>query len=61
MIITPDAIAAILSDAPGWALVGLTAPREALREDAAREVASHLYHRLYAPLRVSEGQLALPL
>ncbi|WP_366930004.1 DUF6771 family protein [uncultured Sphingomonas sp.] len=46
---------------PAWALIGLTAPREALREDAARCVANHLCEALTRPDRPPEGQLPLPL
>ena len=61
MIINPDSIAAIIADAPGWALVGLTAPRPTTREDAARELASHLYDRLFPVSGATETQLPLPL
>lgn len=39
MNIDQSAIAEALLSAPGWARVGLTAPVEGLREDAARELA----------------------
>jgi hypothetical protein len=61
MMITPDAIAAALHTAPAWAKLGLTAPREALREDAAREVAHCVYEALYQPSDIETGQLPLPL
>jgi hypothetical protein len=61
MQINPDTIATAITDAPAWALVGLTAPRDTLREDAAREVAQHLYAALYRPHDVETGQLPLPL
>ena len=38
-MITPERIAAIIEDAPAWALIGLTAPQEGLRADARLEVA----------------------
>ena len=61
MLINPDVIATAIHDAPAWALIGLTAPRDTMREDAARELATHLYDRLYTTIDVSEGQLTLPL
>ena len=61
MLISPDTIATAIHDAPTWALIGLTAPRDTMREDAARELASHLYDRLCTTLDVVEGQLTLPL
>lgn len=59
--ITPERIAALIEDAPAWALIGLTAPREGLREDARREVAQHVYSALYQPIDGERAQLALPL
>lgn len=61
MTINPDQIAHALHDAPAWALIGLTAPREGLREDVALCVAHHLCEALARPERPSEGQLPLPL
>jgi hypothetical protein len=61
MMINTDTIARAITDAPAWALVGLTAPRDTLREDAAREVAQHLYAALYRPVEVNARQLHLPL
>jgi hypothetical protein len=61
MLINPETIANAITDAPGWALVGLTVPSESLREDAARELAAHLYRRLYAAPNAAVGQLRLPL
>lgn len=61
MHINPDQIAHALHDAPAWTLIGLTAPREGLREDAARCVADHLCDALARPERPPEGQLFLPL
>lgn len=59
-LITPERIAALIEDAPAWALIGLTAPREGLREDARLEVANHVYSALYQPLNVDSGQISLP-
>lgn len=61
MPINPDTIANAIADAPGWALVGLTVPSERVREDAARELATHLYQRLYDAPIAAQGQLRLPL
>ena len=58
--ITPERIAALIADAPTWALVGLTVPHERLREDARLEVANHVYSALYQPMNVDTGQLPLP-
>lgn len=59
-VITPERIASLIEDAPAWALVGLTAPREGLRADARLELAQHVYSALYQPLDVQSGQMALP-
>jgi len=60
-VITAERIADLIEQAPGWALVALTAPRERLRTDARREVAEHVYSALYQPIDVEAGQLRLPL
>jgi hypothetical protein len=36
-------------------------PQEKLREDGEAELASHLYHALFSPVDVVDGQLPLPL
>jgi hypothetical protein len=59
-VILPERIAAILKDAPAWALIGLTAPREGLRADARLEVARHVYDILYQPVDAEAAQMALP-
>lgn len=61
MHINADQIAHALSEAPAWALIGLTAPRDTLREDAARAVADHLCYVLTRPEPAPEGQLRLPI
>lgn len=61
MTITEDRIADALTNAPAWALIGLTAPRETLRHDAANEVAHHLIAALSRPPAAPAGQMALPL
>ncbi|MBD8549020.1 DUF6771 family protein [Sphingomonas sp. CFBP 8760] len=59
-IITVKRIAALIEEAPSWALVALTMPQDGLREAARHEVASHVYHALYAPLSEGSEQLNLP-
>ncbi|WP_405053172.1 DUF6771 family protein [Sphingomonas sp. SORGH_AS_0870] len=61
MMADPEKIAAALHDAPAWALIGLTAPRGTLREDAARAVADHLCNVLTRPESAPEGQMSLPI
>ncbi|WP_426284337.1 DUF6771 family protein [Sphingomonas sp. NFX23] len=58
-IITAERIAELIEDAPAWALVGLTAPREGLRADARLELAQHVYSALF-PVNVEAAQMALP-
>ena len=59
-VISPERIAAIIEEAPAWALVGLTAPREGLRADARLEVAQFVYSALYQPIDAEAAQMALP-
>ena len=59
-VISPERIAAIIEDAPAWALIGLTAPREGLWADARVEVAQFVYSALYQPVDVEAAQMALP-
>lgn len=61
MTIDLDTLAAALAEAPAWALIGLTAPRDTLRDDAAHEVAHHVIATLSRPPRAPAGQLPLPL
>ena len=61
MHVTPQAIATAIVDAPAWAQIGLTAPSPRLREDAANEVAQHLYTALYAGQQAAKDQLPLDL
>jgi len=61
MMITPDRIAAAIHDAPTWAKLALTAQGQSLRDDAALEVAQHLYDTLYQPISIETAQLPLPL
>jgi hypothetical protein len=59
-VISPERIAALIEEAPAWALVGLTAPREGLRADARLEVAQHVYSALFQPVDSEAAQMALP-
>lgn len=59
-VITPERIAAIIEDAPAWALIGLTAPREGVRADARLEVAQFVYGTLYQPVDAEAAQMVLP-
>ena len=61
MIISPDSISAAIDTAPAWTTLALHASREALKEDARRELAEHLYRSLVGPVSRHSGQLALPL
>ena len=57
---SPDELAALIETAPGWALVGLTAPIQRLRDDARLELAYHVITKLEARFD-DPTQLALPL
>lgn len=59
-VISPERIAALIEEAPAWALVGLTAPREGLRANARLEVAQHVYSALFQPVDAEAAQMALP-
>jgi hypothetical protein len=59
-VISPERIAAIVEDAPAWALIGLTAPREGVRADARLEIARHVYDTLYQPVDTETAKMALP-
>ncbi len=61
MTIDADTLASALTEAPAWALLALTAPRETLRHDAANEVAHHVITALSRPPRAPAGQMTLPL
>lgn len=60
-MITPERIADLIDEAPGWALVALSVPQERLRADARLEVAQHVYAALFPPMPSERAQLALPL
>lgn len=67
MRITPDSspeatIAEALLTAPGWARIGITAPSEWVREEAARELARAVLEGGERPPEAStEDQLGFPL
>lgn len=58
--ITPQRVAQLLTEAPGWARVGLTAPTARLRDAAADELGKWVCERLEG-CEEDAGQLALPL
>jgi hypothetical protein len=60
-IITAERIASLIGDAPAWAQIGLTAPREQMREDARLELAQHVYSALFQPMSAEASQMVLPL
>ena len=59
-IISAEVIADIIDQAPAWALVGLTVPKEPLRDAARHELAEHLYAALYRLPTDDRDQLGLP-
>jgi hypothetical protein len=63
-MMTPDSssLAQTLLHAPGWARMGLTAPNERLREQAAAELAETIIDALVRPQSVPDArQMPLPL
>lgn len=59
---SPAHLAQTILTAPAWARVGITAPNERLREQAAEELALAIVARLERPERVYDArQMALPL
>ena len=55
-------LAQTILQAPAWARVGLTAPSERLREDAAAELAQTVIAALEKPETIYDArQMALPL
>lgn len=59
---SPLMLATMVLSAPGWVRVGITAPSERLRQEAALELGSLIADRMEHPVViVPEGQLALPL
>ena len=58
----PDVIAFAILTAPGWARVGITAPTESIRKDAAQELARAILTGSEATLAaVREDQFELTL
>ncbi|WP_225009723.1 DUF6771 family protein [Novosphingobium percolationis] len=60
MGLEPDTIAKAILAAPGWARVGITAPNERLREDAALELARAITSEA-PPWVMDDAQLKLAL
>jgi hypothetical protein len=63
-MMTPDSssLAQTLLHAPGWARIGLTAPNQRLREQAAAELAETIIDALARPQAVRDDrQMPLPL
>lgn len=59
---SPLALAAAVLTAPGWVRVGIAAPNERVREEAALALAARIVDTLDAPVViVPDGQMALPL
>lgn len=59
---SPLALAAAVLTAPGWVRVGIAAPSERVREEAALALATRIVDSLDAPVViVPDGQMALPL
>lgn len=59
---SPLSLAAAVLTAPGWVRVGISAPSERVREQAALELAERIVARMEAPpVIVPDGQMALPL
>lgn len=59
---SPRMLGSMVLSAPGWVRVGITAPNERLRQEAALELGSLIADRIERPIViVPEGQLALPL
>nr|WP_229363910.1 DUF6771 family protein [Sphingomonas sp. PL-96] len=57
----PAAIATAILEAPGWCRVGITAPGEHLRKQAAKELALSIASSLDAQAAPDRNQLLLPL
>ena len=63
-MMTPDSssLAQTLLHAPGWARIGLTAPNQRLREQAAAELAESIIDALARPQAIlDDRQMPLPL
>ena len=60
--IAPTIIAKAILAAPGWARVGITAPSEFLREDAAEELALTILDQIeQQPATAEDAQIGLAL
>jgi hypothetical protein len=57
----PTQITDALLNSAGWARVGLTAPSEHIRNQAAKELALTICERLNPPSQIDRNQLPLPL
>lgn len=57
----PAAIATAILEAPGWCRVGITAPGEHLRQQAAKELALSIASALKGHPVPDRDQLPLPL
>ncbi len=57
----PTQITDALLTSAGWARVGLTAPSEHLRQQAAKELALTICDRINPPQNADRNQLPLPL
>jgi hypothetical protein len=61
--ITPHRIAQLITEAPGWARVGLTAPTESMRDAAAETLGRWVWEGLEPSegAEATKNQMALPL
>lgn len=59
---SPLILATMILHAPGWCRVGITAPDERMREEAALELGAFLIDQMEHPVPlIPEGQMPLPL
>lgn len=62
MTLDSSSLAQTLLHAPGWARMGLTAPNQRLREQAAAELAETIIDALARPQSIQDSlQMPLPL
>jgi hypothetical protein len=59
--VAQESIATTILAAPAWARVGITAPSERMRDDAARELARAIVERIAVSGSDDPDQLALRL
>lgn len=58
----PSRLAQMILEAPAWARLGITAPKQDLRQRAAEELARAIAERMDAGTEVHDGrQMGLPL